>query len=71
MPNFRLLGSIINKKYLKVADPLNDIPLQKFIACFKHGRRKREKRDRGRETGKTAPGGKKGNPIKQKSYVRN
>ena len=23
MPNFRLLGSIIKKKYLKVADPLN------------------------------------------------
>ena len=33
MPNFRLLGSIIRKKYLKVADPLKKSRLL-FFGCF-------------------------------------
>ena len=33
MPNFRLLGSIIKKKYLKVADPLKKSRLL-FFGCF-------------------------------------
>ena len=34
MPNFRLLGSIIKKKYLKVADPLNGSPKHSVSTAF-------------------------------------